>query len=169
MLYTLHTTQSCSQGQSTHNVAASVTTQWWKLPQKFMSHPCSFLRITTGYFTLEFQAFMRLTSSFTVKYTQIRSSLYSCKQWAKFFCMFKKQGLDLWRFATHRQPKFASQQDLAAAFTHVYFYLWFLCKIQWRILRPPGGSVSQTIVFRYKEIGDIQYCARNIGKSYVLV
>jgi hypothetical protein len=59
----LHTTQSCSQGQSTNIVAASITTQRWKLPQKFMSHPCSFLRITEGHFTLEFQAFIRLTSS----------------------------------------------------------------------------------------------------------
>jgi hypothetical protein len=24
------------------------------MPQKFMSHPCSFFRITAGYFTLEF-------------------------------------------------------------------------------------------------------------------
>jgi hypothetical protein len=59
-LYTLHTTQSCSQGQSTHIVAASVNTQWWKLPQKFMSHPCSFLSITAGYFPYSFQAFTRL-------------------------------------------------------------------------------------------------------------
>jgi hypothetical protein len=30
--------------------------------RKNLSHPCSFLSITAGYFTLEFKAFMRLTS-----------------------------------------------------------------------------------------------------------
>jgi hypothetical protein len=36
-------------------------------------------------------------------------------------------------------------------------------------LRPLGGtgSVPQTIVFLYKEIWDIPYCARNIGKTVI--
>jgi hypothetical protein len=54
----------------------TVIGQWWKLPQKFMSHPCSFLSITAGYFTLEFQAFTRLTTGPTTeKYSDFPTSI----------------------------------------------------------------------------------------------
>jgi hypothetical protein len=36
------------------------------------------------------------------------------------------------------------------------------------ILRPTGGSVSQTIVFRYEEIGDKLYCIRNIENKVMV-
>jgi hypothetical protein len=37
------------------------------------------------------------------------------------------------------------------------------------ILKPPGGGVPQTMVFRYKEIGDLRYFAGNIEETVMFL
>jgi hypothetical protein len=46
--------RSCLLFKNSSYLYGFFITQWWKLPQKFMSHLCSFLSITAGHFTLEF-------------------------------------------------------------------------------------------------------------------